>query len=72
MTAKVIDKVLEGGVYVDKEYIVPEEQAWLAVMLERQTNALKSMRSMLQFFVLLAIVGIVVQGCTVLLSTPLR
>lgn len=72
MTAKVTGTFSEDGKFVKKEFEVPEDQTWLYVMLNRQTDALKSMRTMLQFFVLILILGVIVQGCNILLSTPLR
>lgn len=72
MTTKVIDKVYENGTQVTNEYVVPEDQAWLYIMLDRQVDALKSMRTMLQFFVIILILGVIVQGCNLVLSSPLR
>lgn len=71
MTAKITSTFKEEQKFGVKEFDIPEDQAWLAVMLERQTNALKSMRSMLQFFVVLVILGIIVQGCNLVLSTSM-
>lgn len=65
-------EVKEDGKFVKKELPIPDDMQWLYIMLQRQTDALKSMRTMLQFFTIIVILGIIVQGCTVLLSTPLR
>lgn len=67
---KLTIEVLEDGKYVKKDLPVPEDQTWLFQMLYRQANILKSIRSMLQFFVVILILGVIVQACNVLLTSP--
>lgn len=61
----------ENG-WVKEEISVPDDQAWLYHMLDRQTDALKSIRTSVNIMAVLFILGILAAGCNLILTFPIR